>query len=109
MARKETEEMIAEFAAKGWIYDSGRRRKGKIVWVATPGKEEAEARAALGLSPPPSYANLPSAPDLQAFVARYGGFSKVPVEAWRNFDRRVAKYKVALRRNQSAYRRKQGG
>jgi hypothetical protein len=44
-------------------------------------------------------ANLPPRPDLQALVARYGGFAKVPVEAWRAFDRRIAKHKAALRRN----------
>jgi hypothetical protein len=29
---------IASLAAKGLIYDSGRRRNGQIVWVTTPGR-----------------------------------------------------------------------
>jgi hypothetical protein len=45
-----------------------------------------------------SAASLPAPPDLLALVARYGGFAKVPVEAWRAFDKRLAKYKAALRR-----------
>jgi hypothetical protein len=43
-------------------------------------------------------ASLPPPPDLLALVARYGGFSKVPVEAWRAFDKRVAKYKAQTHR-----------
>jgi hypothetical protein len=38
-------------------------------------------------------------PDLWALVARYGGFARVPVEAWAAFDKRVARYKAALRRS----------
>jgi hypothetical protein len=42
--------------------------------------------------------SLPLRPDLQALVACYGGFSKVPVEAWVDFDRRLARYRYALAR-----------
>jgi hypothetical protein len=43
-------------------------------------------------------ASLPPQPDLQVLAERYGGFAKVPVEAWRAFEKRMAKYKDALRR-----------
>jgi hypothetical protein len=37
--RKEVEKTSAELAAKGLLYDTGRRKDGKVVWAATPGKE----------------------------------------------------------------------
>jgi hypothetical protein len=37
-------------------------------------------------------------PDLQELVERYGGFSKVPVEAWQEFDRRIFNWKDRYRR-----------
>jgi hypothetical protein len=36
---EQIKEILEELAQMGLIYDSGRRRNGKIVWVATPGKE----------------------------------------------------------------------
>jgi hypothetical protein len=45
--------------------------------------------------------SLPPRPDLLALVARYGGFSKVPVEAWAAFDRRLAKYRARAARGRS--------
>jgi hypothetical protein len=37
-------------------------------------------------------------PDLQALVERWGGFSRVPVEQWLDFDRRMARWREAYRK-----------
>jgi hypothetical protein len=37
------------------------------------------------------------APDLQRLVARWDGFSKVPVSAWVEFDRKMARWQERRR------------
>jgi len=37
------------------------------------------------------------APDLQELVQRYGGFSRVPVEAWAQFDRAKQQWEARRR------------
>jgi hypothetical protein len=36
-------------------------------------------------------------PNLQELVERYGGFSRVPVEAWQKFDKRMDDWKRRYR------------
>jgi hypothetical protein len=37
-------------------------------------------------------------PSLQELVERWGGYSHVPVEAWAEFDRRMARWREACRK-----------
>jgi hypothetical protein len=37
----------------------------------------------------------PSPPDLQALVAQWGGYDKVPAEAWAGFDLAIARWRGA--------------
>ena len=37
-------------------------------------------------------------PSVAELVERWGGYSKVPVEAWREFDHRMARWREAYRR-----------
>jgi hypothetical protein len=39
----------------------------------------------------------PKAPDLQELVARFGGYSKVPPEAWTEYDQAMAEWHRARR------------
>jgi hypothetical protein len=36
-------------------------------------------------------------PNVQDLVERYGGYSKVPIEAWADFDRRMAEWREAYK------------
>jgi len=40
----------------------------------------------------------PVAPDLQALVARFGGYHRIPPEAWAQHDQELAAYQAWLRR-----------
>ena len=40
----------------------------------------------------------PTAPDLQELVARYGGYNKIPPEAWAQWDADTAAYQAWIRR-----------
>jgi hypothetical protein len=37
-------------------------------------------------------------PDVRELVEKFGGWSRVPVEAWREFDRQMADWKARYRR-----------
>jgi hypothetical protein len=38
-----------------------------------------------------------SCPDLQDLITRFGGYNKIPAEAWKQFDRNIAAYRRQLR------------
>jgi hypothetical protein len=41
-------------------------------------------------------------PGLAELVERYGGYSRIPPEAWADFDRRMAEWKEVYRRRHEA-------
>jgi hypothetical protein len=43
-------------------------------------------------------------PSLAELVERYGGYSRIPPEAWADFDRRMAEWKEAYRRRHEAHK-----
>jgi hypothetical protein len=43
-------------------------------------------------------------PSLAELVERFGGYSRVPVEAWAEFDRRMARWREAYRWRHEAAR-----
>jgi len=46
----------------------------------------------------PAAPAAPAAPDLQELVARYGGYNKIPPEAWAQWDADTAAYQAWIRR-----------
>jgi hypothetical protein len=39
----------------------------------------------------------PTPPDLQALVARFGGFDKIPPRAWAAYDAALARWRAEMR------------
>jgi hypothetical protein len=45
----------------------------------------------------------PRAPDLQALVERFGGYAKIPAEAWKEYDAAMAQWHIDRRIHTSGH------
>jgi hypothetical protein len=80
---------------RAWMEDYKR-------WVAEgcPTPEEEAGRRAVGVTPGMPYAEWigkDPAPDLQELVAHFGGYDKIPPEAWAAYDKTMAAWQLRRR------------
>jgi hypothetical protein len=91
---------LRQVTGKPWTSDAdGARRQAlwkRLDHLAAEGQPKPKPSPTAA---PPRAEGRPKPPGLQELVARFGGYNKIPPEAWAGFDRQMAEYHSARRTN----------